>query len=51
MQNTLRQDEEREFSFSEREFSFLAGLVSNRTGIMLAANKKNKGALIFMVDI
>lgn len=41
MQNTLRQEDEREFAFSEREFSFLAGLVSKRTGIMLAANKKN----------
>ncbi|MEK6745843.1 MAG: protein-glutamate O-methyltransferase CheR [Pseudomonadota bacterium] len=41
MQNKLKQDDEREFSFSEREFSFLAGLVSKHTGIMLAANKKN----------
>lgn len=41
MENTLKQEEEREFAFSEREFSFLAGLVSKRTGIMLADNKKN----------
>lgn len=41
MQNTLRQEEEREFAFSEREFKFLAGLVSKRTGIQLADGKKD----------
>ncbi len=41
MQNILRQKGEREFSFSEREFKFLAGLVSRHTGIQLADGKKD----------
>jgi|CXWL01.1.fsa_nt_gi chemotaxis protein methyltransferase CheR len=41
MKNLLRKDDEREFAFSERDFSFIAGLVSKRTGIMLSENKKN----------
>jgi chemotaxis protein methyltransferase CheR len=35
------QEQDREFAFSDREFSFLSGLVSRHTGIMLAENKKN----------
>ncbi len=33
--------ETREFPFSDREFSFLAGLVNKRTGIVLSAHKKD----------
>lgn len=41
MTNLAIQDQEREFAFSDRDFTFLAGLVSKRTGIMLAEGKKN----------
>ena len=41
MQNILKQEEEREFSFSDREFNFLAGTVSKRTGIQLTDSKRD----------
>lgn len=41
MGSAVIQEQEREFAFSDREFSFLSGLVSKQTGIMLAGNKKN----------
>ncbi|MEQ1705083.1 MAG: protein-glutamate O-methyltransferase [Rickettsiales bacterium] len=41
MKSNLKNDEQREFSFSDREFTFLANLVSDRTGIVLTKNKKN----------
>lgn len=33
--------EEREFTFTERDFRFLAGLANRKTGIVLADNKQN----------
>ena len=36
-----RQSEEREFSFSQEEFRFLAALANKRTGIVLADHKKD----------
>jgi chemotaxis protein methyltransferase CheR len=41
MVETVTQEREREFSFSDREFRFLAELVANCTGIVLAAQKKD----------
>ena len=41
MAKAAPQAEEREFSFSEREFRFLADLANKRTGIVLAEHKKD----------
>jgi chemotaxis protein methyltransferase CheR len=41
MQQNLKQDDDKEFAFSDRDFRFLASLVSGRTGIILSDNKKN----------
>ncbi len=41
MQQNLKQDDDREFAFSDKDFSFLDGLVNKRTGIMMNNNKKN----------
>ncbi|MEQ1789261.1 MAG: protein-glutamate O-methyltransferase [Rickettsiales bacterium] len=41
MSSILKQEEEREFAFSEREFHFLSGLVNKRTGIMFEDKKKD----------
>lgn len=41
MAKSAKQAEEREFSFSEQEFRFLADLANKRTGIVLAEHKKD----------
>jgi len=41
MSQVIRQADEREFPFSDQQFSFLAGLVNERTGIVLGKKKKN----------
>lgn len=41
MLGAMKQNEEREFSFTDREFSFFVDLVGKKTGIVLAENKKN----------
>ena len=41
MTKAVRQEEDREFSFSDQEFRFLAELANKRTGIVLAEHKKD----------
>ena len=41
MAKAEKQAEEREFSFSDKEFHFLAALANKRTGIVLAEHKKD----------
>ncbi len=41
MSHTARPAEEREFTFTDREFKFLSGLANQRTGIVLADNKRD----------
>lgn len=41
MGNALQVSEDREFSFSDKEFLFLAELANKHTGIMLSENKKD----------
>lgn len=41
MVNAIAEETEREFSFSDRDFRFLANLVAERTGIVLAEQKKD----------
>lgn len=41
MKNASQQNNQREFSFDERDFRFLADLAQSRTGIVLADHKKD----------